>query len=100
VFVCFWVFFTTRSLPWLRWINEQVVQLFFNAVTNSSAPTVSSNNVSVTSPNVQLGQVPSLTVSSTFVPVQTIVTVPSSSAASGLNFGGSTQGGSSGIPQL
>jgi len=91
---------TTDGIHYLGWINEQVVQLFFNAVTNSSAPTVSSNNVSVTSPNVQLGQVPSLTVSSTFVPVQTIVTVPSSSAASGLNFGGSTQGGSSGIPQL
>lgn len=86
-----------------RWINEQIVQLFFNAITNSSAPTVSSNNVSVTSPNVQLGQVPNLnpSASSSFLPVQTIVTVPSStSASSGLNFGGSSQGGNSGIPQL
>ncbi|EME30506.1 uncharacterized protein Gasu_21790 [Galdieria sulphuraria] len=96
---------TTDGIHYFGWINEQVVQLFFNAVTNSSAPTVPSSNVSVTSPNVQLGQVPNLNPSTTnsFLPVQTIVTVPSSSAtsaSSGLNFGGSSQGGGSGIPQL
>eukprot|EP00871_Galdieria_phlegrea_P004902 jgi/Galph1/5412/GphlegSOOS_G4061.1 len=95
---------TTDGIHYLGWINDQVVQLFFNAVTNSSSSSVPSSNVSVTSPNVQLGQVPNLNPSATtsFIPIETVLPVssPATSAASGLNFGGTPQGGSSSIPKL